>query len=191
MTDFRCNKQNDSVVFQCKGCSDCGSGSNTKQGCKNSTQKTLDQSQKIIQKVVRVDSGQYQMNKSSLSVYQNSKDTNQRFKLYNYPSTMSDRRSPHIIPKTLAIHRNANSKHSSKTKGWPGMTSASGEGVDVKHGSYERYLARKKGLILKAGVGAYKDSSKRTPTYDDIVSNPNITTGGKNVKFSILSNCEC
>lgn len=52
------------------------------------------------------------------------------------------------------------------------------KGVGVKHDSYARYLAKKKGrAILKA-------------------DNPNSTRpiaqkGGKNYKFSIVSNCTC
>ena len=183
-------------VSQCKGCSECGWADwwiTGETGCSAVTQKRLDQRQKIIQRVVRVDSSQYAMNKSAMAVYQNKPRTSSglRFgELYNYPSTMSDRREPHIVKETQAVYRHTNSKHGSKTRGWPGMTSAAGKGVDVKHGSYERYLARKKGAVLKPGIGAYNNDD-REPTYDEIQEDPSLTKGGKNVKFSIISNNKC
>jgi hypothetical protein len=201
MPDANCECSNKcNVVSPCRGCSECGWADwwdTDATGCKTYSQKRLDQRQKIIQKVVRVDSAQYAMNKAAMNVYQRKARTafGLRFgSMYNYPSTMSDRREPHIVPETQAVHRHANSKHGSKTRAWPGMTSAAGVGVDVKHGSYARYLARKKGLELKAGNGAYKHSHKRSPTFEEMQQNPAITQGGKNVKFSIVSgggNCEC
>jgi hypothetical protein len=190
------------VVSQCKACSECGwadyldaSGNWTK-GCAYLHQVRLDQRQKIIQKVVRVDSGQYAMNRAAMNVYQTKPPLPLRMgfgRLYNYPSTMSDRKVPHVVSQTQAVHRHSSSKHGSRTRGWPGMTSAAGVGVDVKHGSYDRYLARKKGAVLRAGNGAYTDRESRRPTYDEILRNPSLTKGGKNVKFSIISNkdCEC
>lgn len=201
MPDTNCECSNKcNVVSPCRGCSECGWADwwdTDATGCKIYSQKRLDQRQKIIQKVVRVDSAQYAMNRAAMNVYQRKARTafGLRFgSMYNYPSTMSDRREPHIVPETQAVHRHASSKHGSKTRAWPGMTSAAGVGVDVKHGSYARYLARKKGVALKAGNGAYKDYHKRSPTFEEIQQNPTLTQGGKNVKFSIISgggNCEC
>ena len=201
MPDFGCecsNKRN--VVSPCRGCSECGWADwwNTgADGCKVYSQKKLDQRQKVIQKVVRVDSSQYAMNKAAMAVYQRKPRTafGLRFgSMYNYPSTLSDRREPHIVPATQAVNRHTSSKHGSKTACRPGSTSAAGAGVDVKHGSYARYLARKKGISLKAGTGAYENQNRRSPTYDEILENPSLTKGGKNVKFSIVSgggDCEC
>lgn len=189
-------------ISQCKACSECGwadywdYGEQGPSRCRIHSENRLDQRQKIIQKVVRVDSGQYAMNRAAMNVYQ-TKPPLPLIKgfgrLYNYPSTMSDRKVPHVIPQTQAVHRHSSSKHGSRTRGWPGMTSAAGVGVDVKHGSYDRYLARKKGAVLRAGRGAYQDRESRRPTYDEMLRNPALTKGGKNVKFSIISNkdCEC
>ncbi|MHA2082374.1 MAG: hypothetical protein ACXABD_01335 [Candidatus Thorarchaeota archaeon] len=201
MPDFNCECSNNcNVVSPCRGCSECGwadwwdTGAD---GCKVYNQKRLDQRQKVIQKVVRVDSSQYSMNKAAMSVYQRKPRTafGLRFgSMYNYPSTMSDRREPHVVTATQAVYRHTSSKHGSKTALRPGALSANGVGVDVKHGSYERYLLRKKGISLKAGNGAYENRDKRSPTYEEIVENPSLTTGGKNVKFSIISgggDCEC
>jgi hypothetical protein len=44
---------------------------------------------------------------------------------------------------------NGNSTKSSITRERPGSQSAGGKGVDVKHNSYDRYLARKKAPILR------------------------------------------
>ena len=55
-------------------------------------------------------------------------------------------------------------------------------GVEVKHGSYNRYLANKKGKgPLKGGSCINKPISCR----------PTALQGGKNVKFSIINNCNC
>ena len=52
------------------------------------------------------------------------------------------------------------------------------KGVSVKHDSYARYLAKKKGrVVLKAD----------NPTNE----RPAAKYGGKNYKFAIVSNCSC
>ena len=185
---------------QCRGCSECGwadwwdTGAG---GCEVYRQKMLDQRQKVIQKVVRVDSAQYAMNRSAANVYESKplSAADIRFgRMYRMFNNTSDRRTPHSVLATQAVNRHANSRHGSKTGLRPGGLSAAGSGVDVKHDSYERYLARKKGATLKAGVGAYEHYNKRSPTYDEIVENPSLTKGGKNVKFSIVAgggHCEC
>ena len=44
--------------------------------------------------------------------------------------------------------RGASSVHGSVTRARPGATSAPGSGVDIKHGSYARYLAKLKGRTV-------------------------------------------
>ena len=201
MTDKNCECSNKcNVVTPCRGCGECGvddSRDNGANRCKFYKQKRLDQRQKIIQRVVRVDSGQYAMNRAAMNVYQSKPRSalGLRFgELYNSPSTMSDRREPHRVKESQGVYRHTSSSRGTKTSGRPGGTSAPGIGVDVKHGSYDRYLAKKKGAVLRAGTGAYKDFDERTPTYEEIQRNPSLTTGGKNVKFNIVSGgtqCEC
>ncbi len=56
---------------------------------------------------------------------------------------MSDRAVAGIVHTNVPSH--ASSTRHSITRMRPGSTSAPGAGVDVKHGSYDRYLARLKG----------------------------------------------
>ena len=49
---------------------------------------------------------------------------------------------------------NGNSTKTSITRERPGSQSPGGKGVDVKHNSYDRYLARKKAPVLRTEVSA-------------------------------------
>lgn len=151
MTACDCN--HDTVVSQCKSCGPCGNGGD----CIAHKQFLINQRQRIIQKVVRIDSSQYAMNKACANVYQKT--------------------SKHIL------NHYTNSNQSDRVK-------PAGLGVDVKHGSYERYLARKKGKTLQSSKGS-TDPSKFKDEYDKIINNPKLTTGGKLFKFSIISNNDC
>tara|TARA_B100001093_G_scaffold520247_1_gene613927 strand:- start:3393 stop:4169 length:777 start_codon:yes stop_codon:yes gene_type:complete len=50
--------------------------------------------------------------------------------------------------KYINVPSRGNSTKSTITANRPGAMTPGGEGVDVKHGSYNRYLAKKKGIIL-------------------------------------------
>ena len=101
--------------------------------------------QKRIQNTVRVDGSEYIMNKGALNVYTKPVATYQNV---NW-NQMSDRAVPGVV------HRNVpsfgSSTHSSITRMRPGSMSAAStnqqgsKGVDIKHGSYDRYLAKLKG----------------------------------------------
>ena len=52
----------------------------------------------------------------------------------------SDRAKPHVVVRNVPSR--GNSTKYSLTRHRPGAQSAPGAGVDVKHGSYDRYLAR-------------------------------------------------
>ena len=56
---------------------------------------------------------------------------------------MSDRPVPHVVKRNVPSR--GNSTKYSITRHRPGAQSAPGSGVDVKHGSYHRYLERLKG----------------------------------------------
>jgi hypothetical protein len=62
------------------------------------------------------------------------------------------------------VHSNVPSRgsstHHSITRMRPGSTSAPGAGVDVKHGSYDRYLARLKGRSALRTQAPAKAASK-------------------------------
>ena len=98
---------------------------------------SLYQKQKIIQNTVRVASSLYTMNLGSLKVYQSpEKEYGVNWK------QMSDRKIPHIQKVVVPTQK---STKRSYTLLRPGSGSPGGVGVDMKHNSYDRYLARIKG----------------------------------------------
>jgi hypothetical protein len=94
---------------------------------------------KRIENTVRVPSSEYTMNKSAFNVYTPPKS---QFAYVNW-NQMSDRAVPGVTHSNIPSH--GNSTKNSLTRLRPGSTSAAGKGVDMKHGSYDRYLARLKG----------------------------------------------
>jgi hypothetical protein len=89
--------------------------------------------QKQIWNTVRVPASEYIMNKSALNVYSGTKSWN----------SQSDRLRPSNT--TLCVPSRGNSTKYSITRMRPGACSAPGKGVDIKHNSYDRYLAKLKG----------------------------------------------
>jgi hypothetical protein len=59
----------------------------------------------------------------------------------------SDRAVAGVVARNVPS-RGASSIHGSITRARPGATSAPGSGVDIKHGSYARYLAKLKGRTV-------------------------------------------
>lgn len=101
--------------------------------------------QKIIQKVVRVDGSDYTMNKGALNVFTKPVAT---YNNVNW-NQQSDRAIPGVVHRNVPSH--GNSTRTSITCMRPGSMSApsssipGSKGVDMKHGSYDRYLAKLKG----------------------------------------------
>ena len=129
-------------VIQCKGCS------NTYCETCNTSGSYLDITQKRIWNTVRVPASEYIMNIGSLSVYQQP-STNPIYSGVNW-NQMSDRALPanlniSKISKINVVPSHGNSTKYSITRDRPGSQRPGGIGVDVKHGSYARYLARLKG----------------------------------------------
>jgi hypothetical protein len=62
--------------------------------------------------------------------------------------SQSDRALPSKNPTYINIPTRGNSTKTSITSNKPGGMDSGGAGVDVKHGSYHRYLAKKKGILL-------------------------------------------
>jgi|MDSZ01.1.fsa_nt_gb hypothetical protein len=89
--------------------------------------------QKKIWNSVRVPASEYTMNKASLTVYNG-------LKSWNRPS---DRNEYSNTTRNVPSHGNSTKK--SLTRMRPGACSAPGKGVDIKHNSYDRYLAKLKG----------------------------------------------
>jgi hypothetical protein len=66
----------------------------------------------------------------------------------------SDRAVAGVVARNVPS-RGTNSARSSITRARPGACSAPGKGVDIKHGSYDRYLAKLKGRTVgRSCVGA-------------------------------------
>jgi|LauGreSBDMM110SN_4_FD.fasta_scaffold48075_1 hypothetical protein len=66
--------------------------------------------------------------------------------------SQSDRALPSKNPTYINIPTRGNSTKTSITSNKPGGMDSGGAGVDVKHGSYHRYLAKKKGIILSKSL---------------------------------------
>lgn len=137
------------------GCRTCGgpgvSGGTPPPNGQNNTQIPYVSSiptQKKIQNVVRVDGSEYTMNKGALNVY------TQPAAAYNYVNwnQQSDRAVPGVVHRNVPRRGDGSSTRTSITWLRPGSSSAGSsstiqgsKGVDMKHGSYDRYLAKLKG----------------------------------------------
>ena len=121
--------------------------------------------QKKIQNVVRVDGSEYTMNKAALSVYM------QPTAAYNYVNwnQQSDRAVPGVVHRNVPRRGDGSSTRTSITALRPGSSSAASsstmqgsKGVDMKHGSYDRYLAKLKGRkVLR--TQSYASTSTNVP----------------------------
>ena len=141
------------------------------------------QRQKIIQNTVKVSSSLYAMNKASLIVYQSQYSDSANTVLdassnaISNWNQMSDRKEAHVQKQAMSMKSSVSLR--------PGNMTPGGIGCDIKHNSYDRYLARLKGSapLRKEGLPA---------NYGEIVPfNPaNPVYGGKTVKTSIgTSDC--
>lgn len=176
-----------SYLTRCKGCN---------KNLTSNNPASRYQIQKLIQNTVRVPSSLYTMNLGALNVYQkpNSKYEVATLGDLVYLTTpgvnwnqMSDRANPH---KQIVISGNGLTGNSLKrtiTRLRPGALSPGGTGVDIKHNSYYRYLARIKGKApLRRGP--------IPPTFalDELPFNRAYPVyGGKVFKTSIINNCNC
>ena len=84
----------------------------------------------------------YSMNKASFTVAKHRLQSGVNW------NQMSDKQTPSI--QVIVAPSNGNSVKYNRTGLRPGSQSPGGVGVDVKHGSYDRYLARKKSYNLRA-----------------------------------------
>lgn len=138
--------------------------------------------QKKIQNVVRVDSSEYTMNKGALSVY------TQPIAKYNYVNwnQQSDRAVPGVVHRNVPRRGDGSSTRGSITWLRPGSSSAASsstmqgsKGVDMKHGSYDRYLAKLKGGKVL-----------RTQTYASTSTNVPLE-GNKTRQFGVAYSDNC
>lgn len=132
--------------------------------------------QKKIWGTVRVPASEYTMNRAALNVYTPAVlNTSAGYYGVNWNQS-SDRAIPGVV------HSNVPSRGSSTTQSLtrmrPGSTSAAGAGVDIKHGSYDRYLARLKGR-----------SVLRTQAPSTAALHP--IAGNKKIKYGIAYSTKC
>lgn len=140
------------------------------------------QRQKLIQNTVRVPSSIYTMNLGGLAVYQRPNPT------YGVNwNQMSDRKDPHEQRANASgTNPGGNSTKHTITRLRPGALSPGGKGLDIKHNSYARYLARIK------GKGPLRQQA--VPPYFGlpIPFNPAFPVyGGKVFKTGIVAGCNC
>jgi hypothetical protein len=138
--------------------------------CNNLTAAYANSTQQKIWNTVRVPSSEYTMNLGALHVYT---PANVAYQGVNW-NQGSDRALPAQVHVNVPSH--GSSTHQSITRMRPGSTSAGGKGVDVKHGSYDRYLARLKGRSV------LRTQSQSTPT---------PLAGNKTKKYGIAMNSHC
>ena len=140
--------------------------------CTNLVATHAKSTQQKIWGTVRVPASEYTMNRGALNVYTrpvsgyNNVNWNQ----------MSDRAVAGVVRVDVPTH--GCSTRSSITRMRPGSTSAAGKGVDVKHGSYDRYLARLKGR------GPVKTQLESTAAAVPL-------TGNKTMKYGIVMDAKC
>ena len=115
--------------------------------------ETAVSTQQKIWNTVRVPASEYTMNRAALNVYTAPTLTSG----VNW-NQYSDRAVAGIVHSNVPTY--GSSTHQSITRMRPGSTSAPGAGVDVKHGSYDRYLARLKGRSALRTQAPAKAASK-------------------------------
>ena len=152
-------------VVQCKACN----------GCENCSLDDKSIIQKRIQNQVRVYGSQYTDALGAMNVIGNIHNKpKQQYGFVNW-NQMSDRAVPGKQTRYVP-GQNASSTRSSITRLRPGSLGPVGKGVDMKHGSYDRYLARIKAPQLKAGLANPVTVPKQ---------------GNKTKKYGLIFGCEC
>lgn len=128
--------------------------------------------QRKIWKVASVDASLYTMNRASSNVYGPWTG--------RYTNVSNDIRwnqaSDRLVPS-----RSLSYIPRRRTRLRPGGTSPTGIGVDIKHNSYHRYLARKKGPVLATSPNL-SHSSDTLPT---------PIQGNKSYMLGFSTNCFC
>jgi len=146
------------IIYGVSQCRSCGcSFTCDSSGCGPSTcsgPNLIDITQKRIWNTVRVPASEYVMNLGSLTVYE---QPNASYANVNW-NQYSDRALPgnSLVSNITIVPSHGNSTKSSITRLRPGSLKPGGKGVDIKHGSYDRYLARLKG---KGPLRTQRDTS--------------------------------
>ena len=176
-------------IDRCRGCN---------KNLASSNPASRYQKLKLIQNTVRVPSSIYTMNVGALNVYQRPNSVFSKVELDNIGyivspgvnwNQMSDRKNPHIqkVVTGSGSAYGGNSLKRSITRLRPGALSPGGVGVDIKHNSYDRYLARikgkgplRRGAVPKLFLSSYIPFNRAYPIY-----------GSKLTKTNIVNTCDC
>lgn len=156
-----CDCSNNLLMKSTAQCKSCGSGACN--GCYDEIR------QKRMWNQVRASSSIYTMNKAALNVT----GTADTF-IVNW-NQASDRANASV--GTAFIPSRGSTTRGTVTRNRPGASGPAGTGVDIKHNSYARYLARKKGPNLKTGA-------VKTPATVPV-------KGNKSRTFGMIANCTC
>ena len=147
----------------CRGCGDTG----------GNVEQDLLTRQRKIWNTVRVPTSLYTMNLAALNVQGGAANAPiAKYAFVNWNQS-SDRAIPSV--QTACVPTRGNSLRSSLTANSPGAMGPCGAGVDIKHDSYARYLARKKASSIK--------TNKR------VVAVP--VEGNKSYPLGIVAGCVC
>jgi hypothetical protein len=130
---------------------------------------TQEQVQRVIWNVVRAPSSLYVLNKAAHNVVGGTSNIPLAQNGGVNWNQMSDRSVAGVVPSTMNIPRY-------RTRARPGQLSAPGSGVDVKHDSYARYLARKKAPNMR--------TKKASPL-------PVAVEGNKQYVLGFIPGCTC
>jgi len=169
------------IIYGVSQCRSCGcSFTCDSSGCGPSTcsgPNLIDITQKRIWNTVRVPESEYIMNLASLTVYQKPTSSYANVNWNQY----SDRALPgnSLVSNITIVPSRGNSTKSSITRLRPGSLKPGGKGVDIKHGSYDRYLARLKGkgpLKTQQNTNITPITGNKTKAYG-IVGSSNRTGG--------------
>jgi hypothetical protein len=103
--------------------------------------------QKRIQRTVRTSGSAYTESLAPQHVHDPALQLTMQPNGSSHWNQASDRAVAGVVTRNVPS-RGASSVHGSVSRARPGATSAPGSGVDIKHGSYARYLAKLKGRTV-------------------------------------------
>lgn len=179
--DCSCNT---GIIYGISQCKACGAS-----GCGGSARCQIEITQKRIWNSVRVAASEYIMNVGALNVYV---EPSSNFNNVNW-NQMSDRPLPSNYLRTSfqIVPSHGNSTKSSLTRDRPGSQAPGGSGVDIKHNSYARYLARLKGkgplrTQQNTSLTVALTDSKGCVTGQQFAKSMNVV-GNKTKSFGIVS----
>ena len=102
--------------------------------------------------------------------------TSDNFQQLNYfNGSMSDRLSPKEKSEYINVPSSGNSSHTSKTNHRPGASTPNTYGVDIKHGSYDRYMLKLKGKTRNTINKSNQHTKLSTALYGNKTYSPQIS----------------